>query len=31
VASAGVTFNNSQYIQLDVNGTAYYLATVNLS
>jgi hypothetical protein len=30
VASAGVTFNNSQYIQLDVNGTAYYLATVDL-
>jgi hypothetical protein len=31
VASAGVTLNNSQYIQLNVGGTTYYLATVNTS
>jgi hypothetical protein len=31
VASAGVTLNDSQYIQLDVGGTTYYLATVNTS
>jgi hypothetical protein len=30
VASAGVTFNDQQYIQLDIAGTTYYLATVDL-
>ena len=30
VASAGVTFNDQQYIQLDIGGTLYYLATVDL-
>jgi hypothetical protein len=30
VASAGVTFNDQQYIQVDIAGTTYYLATVDL-
>jgi len=31
VASSSLTLNTTQYIQLDINGTLYTLATVNLS